>query len=138
MESSQAFIYSADSESSVPEVENIKPKSRRGKELIWVMSETFANLKSAMSAVRAEENWWKRVENKSWEGIKHIYDCKFSRKCPAKLMLHLHDTSKAVTLHRTPDTHNHDDSLHSRKNGIPNDVKNIITDLFGTGVRKPN
>jgi len=81
------------------------------------------------------EKSWRQRRTVSLEGDRRIYyNCKWSRKCPVKMMLIIPHSCSDVSQHVSDASHNHE----LKQPGLPDDIKEAVSELFQVGVTKPN
>jgi len=100
----------------------------------YIFKSKFDSRAESKSEVLAQKSWLQRF-TKNLEDDKRIYyNCKWSRKCPAKMMLIIPHNTNEVFQYVTDAAHNH----KIKECGLPEVTKAAVKKLFDVGVRKPN
>jgi len=100
----------------------------------YIHRQKFGSLVEAKLEVHSQKSWYER-RTVSHENDKRIYyDCKWSRKCPSKMMLIMPHTCSDVYQHVSDGDHNHE----LTPTGLPDATKQAVSELFLLGVTKPN
>lgn len=110
------------------------PKTKRGRNKLWVFLHNFSKLKEAEDFVNSENTWSRKFTRMTEEGQKRFYRCNKVQKkgpqCAAELHLLFDSGTENVFVYHTDADHNHDDIGTRDDYGINAQTKNEINKLF--------
>ncbi|KAI2810354.1 hypothetical protein BLOT_001514 [Blomia tropicalis] len=123
------------SDSSLETTNEIEVARKRQRTCItYDTIKTFEDLVEAKRYIKDKKLWHYKGISNSYEGTKHLYTCKTSTKCPARICLWIPATSNDVFLQATKEEHDHE---IAKRYEIAPKTKDVIKQLISNGITKP-